>query len=110
MFIVECVGLWHVLCVPAVVPGLVATEQKNGRAARVEGIKHSVRSALVLEAQFPHVAMAGAFDTGRVRKRKRRAVFYKQVHDAADADLLVVCQIREPFGKAVGPLDIPNHG
>jgi hypothetical protein len=56
MLLVERIGFGDHLVVPAVVAGLVAAEEEDGNAARVEGIENAVRSTLVLDAKFAHMA------------------------------------------------------
>jgi hypothetical protein len=49
----------------------------------------------MLNSQFPHLPMARSNDSRRVWKRQRRAMFHKQLNDAANIHLFVVVEIKK---------------
>jgi hypothetical protein len=109
MLVVELVGDRNLLLVPAIVSCLVAAQPENRSPSRVERIKHSVRSTLVLNSEFTHVAVSGRRDTRRIGKRERRAMLYEEFHDATNADLFLVVKGVEPSGELIGSLNLPSH-
>ena len=58
MLVVEPICLRHHFEIETIISRLVAGEQQNRFSPRVEGIEDSVRSTLVLYAQFAHMSMS----------------------------------------------------
>ena len=56
--------------VPAVVPGLVPTQEKNGSSVWVEGEEDAVGAAFMLGSELLDVREPLAFDRVRVRSRE----------------------------------------
>src|SRR5215469_6957612 len=67
MLAVKPVCARDVPLIPAAVTALVATEQQDGSARRVECVQHTVRLPIVLDAQLAHMAATRAVDMARVR-------------------------------------------
>src|SRR5258705_6145553 len=71
MSVVQDVGGRHERGVPAVISRLVAPDEQDGHAPRVEGVEDAVRSPGMLDPQLSHVAVPRGYDG--------RAVWIRQV-------------------------------
>jgi hypothetical protein len=80
MFVVESISHRYIDVVPAVVSGLVATDQQNRDAVWVKGEERSIGTAFVLRPELTHVAMPGPVDSAAMRKAKVRSAFFDQMH------------------------------
>lgn len=53
MLLVNLVGKWNVLIIPAIITGLIAANKQNRDPTRIKGIEDLVRTASVLYSQLP---------------------------------------------------------
>src|SRR5574337_6727 len=105
--VVQPVGYRHMHFVPPVIAGLVAAEQENGAAARVERIKNPVRPAFVLHTKLAHVGVPRPFDPRGVREPEIRPLLFEQPNRCIDGLLFRLGQIGPPLAKLVGVLHFP---
>jgi len=87
MFVVEFVRKRDVDVVPPVVSALVATDENDGRATRIERVQQADWATLMLESQLAHVGVARTLYGVGVRSRKCRAHLFKNQYDGIDGDL-----------------------
>ena len=84
MPIVNSIGEWNILFIPAIVAGLTPANQQHCGSTRVERIKDPVRPSLVLNTQLTHVRVTRRLDAGGVRHPQRRTNLlqkaYREVH------------------------------
>lgn len=109
MCFVDSIRHWDELFVPSVLSRFVSTDQQEGNAAWIEGVQDTIRTALVLNSQFSHVAEGRALDTGAVRMRECRSFFLQQSHYACDGILLSFIEGLPPGFEFVGELDLTCH-
>src|SRR2546426_5285263 len=109
VLVVEIIGHGYVFLVPAIVPGLVTTEQQDRGAPWVEGIKHPVRISPMLDPQLAHMTVPGGFDSRRIRELQVRPLLLEQSDVHVDRLLLVYIQLVPPCPELVGVLDRPRH-
>ena len=67
MSVVETVRDRDELFVPSVMSRLVATDQEDGDAPRVERVEDPIGAPVVLDPKLSHVAMARGLNPGAVR-------------------------------------------
>lgn len=75
--------------------------------ARVEYIKHPVRAALVLGAQFPNVVLLCAGDIRAVGEGQHRPFADEELDDEVDAVLLTGIEADPPIFEFIGEFDFP---
>src|SRR5919106_5240959 len=92
VLIVEPVGMQDVLFVPSVLTGFVAAKKQDRHPARIEGVKDTIRSPLMLNAQLAHVSMLGTNDLRAIRERQVGALKLQQLNHGGHGDLLVFVQ------------------
>src|SRR5438552_2454307 len=109
VLVVEIIGHGYVFLVPAIVPGLVATEQQDRGAPRVEGIQHPVRISAMLHSQFAHMTMPGRFDSRRIGELEMRPLLLEQAYVHVYRLLFAHIKTGPPYPEVVGVLDLPRH-
>ena len=80
MFVVESVRHRYIDVVPAVISSLVATDQQNRTAARIEGVERSIGAAFGLRPELTHMTVSGAIDPTAVRKAQVQKQILEQLH------------------------------
>src|SRR3990172_9646947 len=109
MFFVQPVRPRYIFLVPAVVAALIAADQQNRRAARIEGIQHAVRFALMLNPKLAHLTESRAAHIGAVGKWELRSLGFKQPDGGVDRNLGVLAEPFPPRAKFIGVLHFPRH-
>jgi len=84
MFFVQPVRLRYVFPIPAVVTALVAADQQNRRAARIESVQDAIRFALVLNPKLTHLTEPRAAHIGAMGKRELRPLGFEQPDAGVD--------------------------
>ena len=97
MWVVEPVRNRNEFFIPTIIACLVATNQQDGAAARIEREQHAIRSARMLNPKFLHVRVPRRMNQIGVRSRKAWSEFLQQNHFRVHISLLV-------FGEAVPPI------
>src|SRR6266566_5494995 len=83
--------------------------QQDSRLARIEGEKHTIWLATVLNAQFLHIRKARTFDRIHIGPSQDRSKHLEQIDLTTNGDLLGFSQSREPLLELVGRFDVPCH-
>src|ERR1700730_2352417 len=102
MPVVNCVRERYVLLIPTVIPSLVPSDEQQGRSARIEGVKHAVRAAFVLDTQLAHMRVTRHLDARRMGHPESWAHFLKQADGEIHAFLLGGGKLVPPFTEFVG--------
>ena len=77
MLIEEFIGDRYELFIPAIVAGLVPTDQEQRGAAWIKCEQNSIRPSGVLDDEFLHVGVAGSRYVSHVRALERGPEFFK---------------------------------
>src|SRR5258706_10457742 len=72
--VVESIRAKNASLIPSPISRLIASQEQDCSTARIERVENAERSAGVLNAQLPHVAVTRCADRRRVRVRERRAI------------------------------------
>jgi carboxymethylenebutenolidase len=102
MLVVESVRDRNEFFIPAIIARLVATNQQNRAAARVERKEHAIGPARMLNPKFLHVRVPRRMNQISVRPRKAWSEFLQQNHFRVHIGLFV-------FGEA-GPSTVYGSG
>ena len=109
MPIVQLVGSWNVDLVPPVVTCLVAADEQDRRAFRIERIQHSERSSVNLDAEFAHMRVSRPVHARTHRISKVGAILLEHSDGGIDFDLLGLLQAVPPIFELVDELNVPSH-
>jgi hypothetical protein len=107
--VVDRIRDWHVLFVPAIVARLVPADPENCRAPGIESVEHPIGTPFVLDAQFPHVAVSGCRNAGRMGHSQRRPQLLQHAHGKVDTLLLGCAQVVPPVAELKRELYFPGH-
>ncbi len=107
MLRVDGIRFRHKLPIPAGIARLVAANEQNSCAARIERIQNPIWMAFVLDAKFAHIGKIGAMYRVGVGPRKGRALFSEEINRKAHIVLRVLGQPVPPLSELVGELDFP---
>jgi hypothetical protein len=109
MPIVEGIRYGNKFFIPAVISSLVASDQQDRTAARIEGKEHSIGPSRMLYPKFFHIRMARRVNEVRMGTWKSRAHFLKQDHLGVHVHLFSFAQPIPPAGKLVCIFNLPFH-
>jgi hypothetical protein len=109
MFVIESIGDRDHAFLESPLAGLVAGDQQNSHAARIEGIEHPQGLAAALHAQFPHMGVARSVDAARIGERQVGAALFQLADMGVDADLLGLGEGVPPCAELIRILDRPLH-
>jgi len=109
MLVVEGIGDRDHPLVKSPVAGLVAADQQDGHAARIEGIEDPQGLAAALHAQLPHMGVTRPVDAARIGERQVGAALLQLADMGVDADLLGFGEGIPPRTELVGVFDWPFH-
>src|SRR6185437_13491540 len=97
MLVIKGIGDRDHLFIKPPVAGLVAADQQDCHAARIEGIEDAQRLGPALHAQLSHMSMARSVDAARIGKRQVGTALLQPADMGVDSDLL-------GLGKGVPPV------
>ena len=109
MLVIEGIGDRDHSFVKPPVAGLVAADQQDGHAARIERIEHPQGLASTLHAQLPHMGVTRSVDAARIGERQVGAALLQFADMGVDADLLGFGEAISPIAKLVGVFGQPFH-
>lgn len=109
MFVVEPIRFRHHFVVEALITRLVAADQQDGVAQRIEGKESSKRSALVLGPQFFHIGVTRSFDRVGVRPGQRRTELHQKLDARPEPLLLGLFEPVPPAAELVGVFHVPHR-
>ena len=89
MFVVKLVGKRHKLLIPESIARLVATNEQDRSAARVERVERAIRASRMLYALLPQSPVPRDFDAAAVGKLQVRPVILQQFHAGLQGRLLL---------------------
>jgi hypothetical protein len=94
--------------IPAGIPGLVSPDEQQGVSIRVESIENPVGTALVLNAEFPHMGVPAHKDLGAMRRTEGHSHDLQQADNGIYADLFFLAQTVPPRFE-FGGVEHVNH-
>jgi hypothetical protein len=106
---VDLVGTWYKLLIPAIVSRLVAADQQNGNAARIEGKKRAVRPSAMLSSQLLHIRIPRRRNHVSMRPSQTRPALTEKVDAGSDVFLFRFAESIPPSLELIGELDFPCH-
>jgi hypothetical protein len=95
--------------VPTVNASLVSADEQDCVAARVKGVKDAIRFALMLNAQFTHLTVLGAFDVSAMGKTEIHAQVLQQPDRPRYGNLHFLIKGVSPRFKLIRVFNFPFH-
>ena len=109
MLIVKSVRDRNTGLVPAIVAGLIPSEQEDRSSSWIKRIERPQRPANMLGSKLAHVAVPRSFDPAAMGKTQGWTAFFKQADRGVQGLLLLLGQAIPPVTERVRVLDFPSH-
>jgi|SRR5579872_4233712 len=106
---VNLVSAWNKIVVPAVVSGLIAADQQNRNASRIEGKKCAVWASAMLGSQLLHVRMLRSSNQVDMWTSQAGSTFAEKIHAGSNVFLFRLAQGIPPRLELVGEFNFPCH-